>query len=182
MAVACQEGIRNSTTYGKSKYFKITFAFFSVRNTWKVSHYLKTFAWKKGSFLVKDCENIRGRFWEVHMYLEVTYFLHIMTYDLGLVAYFWTLRIATARLCSWITYFNSECRTVGAIQTEKTKLLVIKNNVIYFKNKTMSIRNFSVKFWHLLSNTKVDLEDRVAYMKKRVVRCFLISITTLCRF
>lgn len=43
MAISWQGGIQNSTIYGKSKYFKTTFAFFSVRNTCKVSHYLKIF-------------------------------------------------------------------------------------------------------------------------------------------
>ena len=48
---------------------------------------------------------------------------------------------------------------------------------MHFKNKTALfdylissnyLRNFTVKFQHLLRNTRVDLENGVAYITKRV--------------
>ena len=65
--------------------------------------------------------------------------------------------------------FPSWFHMVGAIQTRKTASWQ-HNNVIYFKNKTIvflilsnHLSNFSVTFRHLFSNTRVDLQNRIAY-------------------
>ena len=56
-----------------------------------------------------------------------------------------------------------------------------QHNVIHFKNKKMfflissnHLSNFRIKFWHLLSNTKVDLKNGVAY-KKNLYSIYLNS-------